>query len=91
MSQQNGDLARRRKRIQGMFGVFILWMSVGVFLPAALNNPRVEALHVTDILKLTAAGAIIWCGLVSLVGFFLGGFALGPRAGRTETPAFASQ
>lgn len=88
MSQQNEDLGRRRKRTQwalGQSGVFFLCMG-GLSLFSVLDNPRVAALHVTDILKLTGGGATIALGLVLLLGFF-GRFPFGPpRESRTETP-----
>jgi hypothetical protein len=85
MSQQREGDARRRKRTQGMFGALCLCIGVGVLLNA-LGNPRVAALHATDIIQLFCSGILIGSTLVLLVGFFLGGFGLGPRASRTETP-----
>ena len=38
------------------------------FLLMILSNPRVEALHVPDVLKLVASGMFLGVGLAGLVG-----------------------
>ncbi|MCX6598477.1 MAG: hypothetical protein NTV70_19165 [Acidobacteria bacterium] len=43
-----------------------------------LDNPRIEALHTTDILKLTGAGAMIG------IGVFLVGMHIRERYGRKQ-------
>jgi len=55
---------KKESRLTGLIMTFIGLMALG----NSLGKPRVTALHVSDVLGLVAAGALLGIGLFGLVG-----------------------
>ena len=62
---RNADNAKRDKRqrpIRIIVGLFTLMLGVPPLLNA-LGNPRIQALHISDVLQLIASGLVFGFGL----------------------------
>jgi hypothetical protein len=59
--------AQRRRPVRIIVGLFMLLLALAPLLNA-LGNPRVQALHVPDVLQLIAAGLVFGFGLGLLLG-----------------------
>jgi hypothetical protein len=70
MSEQSKSDARRRNRRKLIpFGVFLFFGLMASF--SAIGNPRLAALHRSDVLQLIAIGMCFGAALATLVVLFL--------------------